>query len=100
MIKEDFTIDDLDLSLINKEIVEEAIKKSQINYIAHFSESELHWFLANETQTFIDEEEEEENKKQLELTKESLRQKRLANIKMIGQYGQHIQTLNTLLSKF
>lgn len=100
MIKEDFTINDLDLSLINKEVVEEAIKKSQTNYIAHFSEAELHWFLANETQTFIEEEESEENKKQLELTKESLRQKRLANIKMIGQYGQHIKTLNTLLSKF
>lgn len=100
MIKEDFSIDDLDLSLLNKEVVEDAIKKTQFNYIANFSEAELHWFLADETQTFIEEEETEENKEQLKLTKESLRQKRLANIKMIGQFGKHLKTLNTLLSKF
>lgn len=98
-INESFTIDDLDLSLITKEAVEESIKQVQRNYVNHFVDSELHKYLAEQMDEFIDEEEDEENKKQLELSKESLRQKRLAHIKMIWQSAENIKTLQTLLSK-
>lgn len=99
-IKEDFSLEDLDLSLVTKDTVEQIIKTAEMQLVSCFVDAELHKTLAINIDEFIDEEDDEENKKQLELTKESYRQKRLANIKMIWQWEQNIKTLKDLLSKF
>lgn len=98
MIDENFSFADLDLTLVSQETLDSVLKKSEEMYISHAVDSELNKYLMEQTEVFIQEEENEDAKKELENTKEHHRQKRLAHIKMITQSAESIKNIKTLIS--
>jgi len=98
MIKENTTLEDIDLNLVSKEMLEMTRKETEAKYLACFVNIALYDYLIDYMSGEL-ENEEEENKKQLENSIESERQKKLATIKMIENHRVNLESLDALISK-
>jgi len=100
MLNENTGINDIDLALVDKEIIEKSLSEVQNKYLNCFINIELYNYLIRFMESEIDNEETEEAKNGLRQAIESQRQQKLATIKMIENHRVNILSLQSLISKY